>query len=245
MLVSHRKQFIFTKTAKAAGTSVESYFEQYCMPDGEWQESHARDEYVSEAGVIGYRGPDPSASTWYNHMSARRIRDLIGQDIWDRYFKFTVVRNPFDKLISGFFMAENAKRKYSYTQRLKASAKQILDRGNPIDRVKGKTGIERFRCWIQKGGAINDRDKYLIDGQECVDYFIRFENLHEGIKHVCDHLSIPFEPARIPEFKKGKRHHRIQIRDYYDHETAQIVQKIYAWELERFGYDLPGLSRES
>lgn len=35
MLISHRKRFIFTKTAKTAGTSVESYFEQYCMPEGE------------------------------------------------------------------------------------------------------------------------------------------------------------------------------------------------------------------
>ncbi|MDH3315171.1 MAG: sulfotransferase family protein [Betaproteobacteria bacterium] len=239
MLVSHRKHFIFTKSLKTAGTSVESYFERYCMPDGEWQESHGRDEYVSEAGIIGCRRPNVSGSIWYNHMSARRIRDLISQDIWDRYFKFTVVRNPFDKLISGFYFFENDKQNYSYTQRLKAFARQILDRGNPIDRVEGKTEIERFRCWIQKGGEIIDRDKYLIDGQECVDYFIRFENLHEGMKHVCDRLSIPFEPSRIPEFKKGIRHDRIQVRDYYDHETVQIVQKIYSWELERFGYDLP------
>ena len=54
MLISHRKQFIFTKTVKTAGTSVESYFEQFCKPDGEWQESHAHEEYVSKSGIIGY-----------------------------------------------------------------------------------------------------------------------------------------------------------------------------------------------
>ncbi len=213
MLVSHRKHFIFTKTVKTAGTSVESYFEPYCMPDKEWQECHVRDEYVSEAGIIGYRGIDSSGSTFYNHMSARRIHDLIGQDIWDHYFKFTVVRNPFDKLISGFFMFEEVNENYSY--------------------------IEQFRSWIRKGGAggvIVDRDKYLINEQECIDYFIRFENLHEGIKHVCERLSIPFEPSRLPEFKKGIRSHIIPIQDYYDHETEQIVRKIYAWELKRFGY---------
>jgi hypothetical protein len=31
MLVSHLKKFIFTKTKKTAGTSVESVFEPYCM----------------------------------------------------------------------------------------------------------------------------------------------------------------------------------------------------------------------
>ena len=31
MLISHRKKFIFTKTKKTAGTSVESVFETYCI----------------------------------------------------------------------------------------------------------------------------------------------------------------------------------------------------------------------
>ena len=239
MLISHRKKFIFTKTVKTAGTSVESYFEQYCMPDGEWQESHYRDEYVSESGIIGHRGLDGSGSTWYNHMPSKEIRNQIGRDTWDSYFKFTVVRNPFDKLISGFFMFEKRKLNYSYTQRFKAFVKKILDRGAPIDRIVGDTEIERFRCWVRKGGEVIDRDKYFIDGEECIDYFIRFEDLHEGIRHVCDRLSIPFEPSRIPEFKKGIRHHKIQIQDYYDHETENIVRKLYAWELEKFGYDLP------
>ncbi len=252
MLVSHRKHFIFTKTTKTAVTSIESYFEPYCMADGEWQKSHLRDEYVSEFGIIGYRGPDPSNSTFYHHLSAMEIRDLIGEDIWNSYFKFTVIRNPFDKLISAFWFFEDyhqsQKKKYGYIKRINTFVKtQILDRGMPIERVKGKTEIERFRSWIRKGGPlfvrkggpIIDRNKYLIDEQECIDYFIRFENLYEGIKNVCDRLSIPFEPSRIPEFKKGIRSHKIPILDYYDDDTEQIVRKIYAWELKRFGYDLP------
>ena len=56
MLISHRKKFIFMKTVKTAGTSTESYFEQYCMPDGEWQQSHGRDEYATKTGIIGCNG---------------------------------------------------------------------------------------------------------------------------------------------------------------------------------------------
>jgi len=105
---------------KTAGTSVESYFEQYCMPKGEWRASHSRDEYVPETGIIGLRGSNASTSRWYNHMPAVSIRDLVSQDIWDRYFKFTVVRNPFEKLISNFLIFEKAKMNYSRTQRTKA-----------------------------------------------------------------------------------------------------------------------------
>jgi len=220
MLVSHKKHFIFTKTFKTAGTSVESYFEQYCMPDGEWQESHPREEFISETGIIGYRGIKKDNLTWYNHMPAKRISDLIGHDIFESYFKFTVIRNPFDKLISAFF--------WDYKH-------FFLDNRQ----IAKCTIIDNFRRWIQNGGIHIDRDKYLIDEQECVDYFIHFEDLHNGIKHVCNHLSIPFEASRIPEFKKGIRHHRINIQDYYDNKTKQIVKEKYAWELERFGYNLP------
>ena len=240
MLISHRKAFIFTKTVKTAGTSVESYFEQYCMPEGEWKESHSREEYISEAGIIGFRGQSSDEKIWYNHMSAKKIRDQIGQEIWDKYFKFTVVRNPYDKLISGFyFHRKYNKQKYSKTQRLIAYARSILNVGGAIDRIQKKKEIELFRSWIINGGEILDKNKYMIDGELCIDYFIRFENLHEDIKHVCDQLSIPFEPSRIPEFKKGVRKHIIPIQDFYDSETKQIVLEKYAWEIDRFAYDIP------
>jgi hypothetical protein len=218
MLVSHRKKFIFTKTVKTAGTSVESYFEKYCMPDGEWCQSHAREEYVSDTGIIGYRGGNPKGKTWFNHMSAKRISELLGQELWDGYFKFTVVRNPFDKLISGFYFN--------------------FHRG-VIKNAGENSEIELFRAWVRNGGVPVDRDKYIFNNEECVDYFIRYEKLKEGIAHVCAQLSIPFIPSAIPEFKKGVRNHECGINDFYDKNTIQIVLKRYSWEVERFGYYPP------
>ena len=139
MLISHKKKFIFTKTVKTAGTSIESYFEPYCMPEGEWTESHARNEYVSDTGIIGYRGENRKGSTWYNHMPAVVIRDLLGSEKWDEYFKFTVMRNPFDKLISGFHMYERNKARYGLKRKVLALKRYALNRGKPIDRIKGRS----------------------------------------------------------------------------------------------------------
>ena len=255
MLISHRKNFIFTKTVKTAGTSVESYFERYCMPEGEWGKLHARDEYISEFGIVGYRGDNSRNSIWYNHMSAAKIRKQINQvdqDIWHTYLKFTVVRNPFYKMISGFLMYEKMKQdyeqnkhNYSLTQRLKSYTKrQVLKRLHRADLIfdlAGETKIERFRSWVKKGGGVIDRDKYLINGKQCVDYFIRFEDLHQGISHVCNQLSIPFDSSQLPEFKKGRRDNKTPVEDYYDRETEMIVRKLYAWEIKRFGYDFPSI----
>jgi len=54
VLVSHRLRFIYTKTAKTGGTSVESYVDD-CMPEGEWSASHARDAHESPEGIVGRR----------------------------------------------------------------------------------------------------------------------------------------------------------------------------------------------
>jgi hypothetical protein len=241
MLISHRKKFIFTKTVKTAGTSIEGYFEPYCLPEGEWEAMHSRPEYEGSTGIIGYRGrlAKHHASKWYNHMAAELIRDRAGHEIWESYLKFTVIRNPFDKLISGFSMFERNKSDYSLTQKLKAFNRRMRGKGKAIDRISGKTPVERFRSWIQLGGTISDQNKYKINGKNCVDYFIRFEHMQEDLKTLCKRLEIPFEPEKLPNFKAGIRTKDTPIRDYYDEETEAIVRKTFDWEIEHFNYQIP------
>lgn len=214
MLISHRKQFIYTKTAKTASTSVECYFEPYCMPEGDWVFQHARDEYVSETGIIGYRGRQGGETEWFNHMSAAAIRDKTGSSTWNDYFKFAVIRNPFDKLVSGYFFSTR--------------------HGNrPQNPVTG------FREWLRGGGEIIDRHTYTIDGKICLDYFIRYESLLNGIQYVCDRLDLPFEPDRLPDLKRGFRNHGTPVAEFYDNESRAIVAEKYAFELDFFGYQCP------
>ena len=250
MLISHRFEFIFIKTVKTAGTSVESYFEPYCMFDNEWEQKHARNEYISEAGIIGCRAQRHREKgtkrqvlkpKYRSHMPAKTIKERVGDDIWNRYFKFTVIRNPFDKLVSKFlFMELKRNQYYGKVHLLTNKMKNIIQlRKSPFENAKGATEIERFRSWLKNGARPIDRDKYMIDSEVCVDYFIQFENLYEDMKYVCENLSIPFEPARLPEFKKGHRNNEIPFRDFYDRETENIVRELYDWEIKRFGYDLP------
>jgi len=230
MLISHRKNFIFTKTVKAAGTSVESYFEKWCMPEGTWSRSRSGDEYISDTGIIGERSKHPDSATRYNHMSSYNICEQLGPEMWDDYFKFTVVRNPFDKMVSGFFWFHR---------------NQTLD-GNEVS---------YFRIWLQSFNelakmnkslieaydvphyskpmqlSLIDRDKYLIDGEECVDYIIRFESLYQGMKNVCNKLDIPFKGERVPELKKGIRHHRIPLGEYFDIQSQEIVHQLFDWQI--------------
>ena len=214
MLVSHRYAFIYTKTAKTASTSVESYFEQFCMPPGAWQFEHARDETVSAAGIIGYRGADAAHKRWFNHMSCEDIRRQLGETQWQQYFKFAVIRDPFDKMLSGFF----------FQQRPKGSKTEL---------------INAFRGWVKAGGAVIDRHTYTLDNTVCLDYFIRFEQLTEGVKEVCRRLDLPFDARRIPRLKTQFRQQGLALQDFYDRATCARVAQLYAFELEYFGYRAP------
>lgn len=222
MLVSHRKRFIYTKTVKTASTSVEVFFEPYCMYEGEWTLSHTRDEYVSEAGIVGYRGAAPPPGTrWWNHMPAALMRLQLGEQVWNDYWKFCTVRDPFDKAASAFM---------SYIHYNPLPTDDAQDIG------KLRTA---FEAWLASGRAPIDRDKYLIDGEFCVDEVIRYENLHADLASVCERLAIPFDAARLPELKTGTRRTDIDLAHLYSPHALAMVAELYADELERFGYAPP------
>ena len=221
MLISHKYCFIYTKTIKTAGTSVEIYFQPFCTQDDYSTPEHATEEYVSETGIIGFRGKRTAKNIWYNHMPAQLIRDSIGKNIWNKYHKFCAIRNPFDKLLSFFYWRErhNLDRSYMNTE-------------NSI--------ITTFRQKVlSRELIIHDRTKFIIDGNICVDQFIRFEALEHDIRLVCERVGVPFEHNRIPRLKTGIRKHNSPMDAYYDKETVDFVATEYSFEIEYFNYPLP------
>jgi len=216
MLVSHRHRFIYTKTLKTAGTSVESYFEPYCMPEGEWTMTHFRKEYSSASGIIGQRGPDSvSGAKWYNHMPARQIREQLGEPAWSTYYKFCVIRNPYEKMISYFFFAR---------------AKQLIE-------VKAaESDAQQFEAWLLSSKLPLDREAYVIDGKMCMDFIVRYEHLGEDLQAVCTRLGVPWEPGRLPTLKGGFRPKESQVEAMFTPRSEEMARRTYAFELENFGY---------
>src|SRR4051812_23656865 len=104
MIVSHQHRFIFLKTRRTAGTSLEIALSKHCGPRDTITPLHKPDEEIRRG--LGYRGPQnfmprdvaltPANFERYGlgaHTPAARAKAAFpGQ--WQRYFKFTVVRNP-------------------------------------------------------------------------------------------------------------------------------------------------------
>jgi hypothetical protein len=240
MLISHRKQFIFIKTIKTSGTSVEVYFEPYCMPEGEWEFSHAREQYVSQEGIIGCRGFNKYKKyEWRNHMSATEIKNKIGNEIWNSYVKFTVVRNPFEKIASQFYRQRNLaySQKDTIKKKLSKQARKLRNKSIPRDHLLDSNIARAFKNWVLSGGGGNLTRFYMIDNQVCIDFFIKQENLISDIEKVCNLLDIPFEPERLPQLKKTQN--KPDLKTLYDNELIEFVEKKFQHEIEYFNYDFP------
>jgi hypothetical protein len=233
MLISHNKKFIYTKTLKTASSSTESYFEKYCFDESNWQIKEYRNEAISKHGIIGLRSGlhyEIQSALWYSHMPAETIKSLIGNDIWNSYFKFCTIRNPFTKIVSlyNFRKLRFLRKKNLNMKKLYASFFNLLS-GNYLKRD--------FEYFIFNLPNPLDRNKYVINNDFCLDSYIKYEDLENGIKNICKKLDLPFEKSSIPYFKKGKQVN--VLSKYYSDESKKHISKIYEWELSFFNYKFP------
>lgn len=107
VLISHKYKFIYIKNKKVASTSVESFFQKFCIdPNSKYNISESTDEIISKYGIIGAR-EGGKFNKWKNHINANDILKEIGNDKFNSYFKFCIVRNPYDKMVSKYFFEKS------------------------------------------------------------------------------------------------------------------------------------------
>jgi hypothetical protein len=207
MIVSHAHRFVFLKTRKTAGTSVEIALSRHCGPDDIITPLVEEDEKLRlECGGRGAQNYDGARS----HMPAYRVRDLIGRKAWRSYFKFTVERNPWDTAVSG----------YAWTYR------QAEDR----ERLPFSTFVAEVLPEKRTNAGI-----YHIGPRLAVDKVCRYEQLDEEMAKVWAHLGLPGAPD-LPRAKSGLRDAR-HYRDYYTPADVEAVRALYAKLIDEFDYE--------
>jgi hypothetical protein len=70
-----------------------------------------------------------------------------------------------------------------------------------------------------------------------MDFYVRYEHLHQDIETVCKRLDIPWQPNRLGQFKSGVRYYTNPYQDYYtDDFVYDMVVKHSKFEIDHFGY---------
>jgi hypothetical protein len=198
-MISFQKRFLFVHIPKTAGNSIQSVLRDY----SEDELVALRDE---QDGIerFGLRNPKYKVK---KHSTLAEYRAALGEMEFGNLYKFTCVRNPWDRMVS-----------YYFTPTQNTSA---------WDRKK-------FRKAIVKVLPVADYlrlDKGKGDPFANVNYIMRFENLADDFRAVCAALDI--SPAPLPRYNRSAREH---YSKYYDDELRELVGARFAGEIERFGY---------
>jgi hypothetical protein len=224
MIVSHKANFIFIKTRKTAGTSIEIALSRFCGEDDVITPISPNDEIIRR--LTGGKGPSnyewrPTQKSvvhvsprvdkfrFFNHMPAAAIRDEIGVVFWDSYYKFCFVRNPWDVVVSRYFFVYRTDPRPPFAEALRCD-RRLLDTNYPL---------------------------YTIDGRVAVDYCGRFERLTSDLHLIGMRLGFGGALLPLPVAKANFRPRGQDYREYYNSADREIVRTRFAKEIEIFGYE--------
>lgn len=227
VMISHDKAFIFLKTRKTAGTSIEMILEPWCRPPGATV-TEKTPTLRSAQGIVGRRlTPRPRwhrilmVTDWYNHMPAAEVRRKLGADRFDRYRKITAIRNPFDLAVSRFHW-------------------ELARRGLPEAEDFAITRA-RFSDMVRSGQFDGDHDIVHVDGRYAIDDTIRFESMTADLQALVQSIAPGHPPITIPHTKKTSNRRSHSVADYFDHDSIAALRRSAAWVFDRFGYpETPG-----
>lgn len=228
MILSHKHKFIFIKTNKTAGTSIEIALSKFCGEDDIITPVAPEDEISRRK--LGYRGPQhyraPLADygwrdyrnlafrfrpkrRYYNHMTSTEVRQFVGEDVWNSYYKFCFERNPFDRLVSLYYWRNRKEPRQSISK--------FLESGFPV--ILKKYGYH----------------SYTMDGRVVVDKVCRYESLRDELEGVRRQLGIP-EALELPRAKASYRKDRRSYRELLTEGDKVEIARMFRSEIELFNY---------
>jgi len=183
-MIDHDRRAIFIHQRKAAGMSI--------------------------MAALGFTAEDPDFHRFNDGVLSAEWHDRTERE--RAYFVFSAVRNPFDRLISGW--------KYLEATRDRPLLDALL---GPPGESHDYRHLTRPQIAILRGHS----------GALVVDDLIRFETLQADFVRICDRIGAQHRP--LPHLNASAR--EPGYRGYFDERTRRLAEAMFADDLAAFGYD--------
>jgi len=240
MIISHKHKFIFIKTRKTAGTSLEKVLLSICGDEDVITRDHlhAGEQDVFMDDARNYQGSwipikELMASQtlldtlrvgrdwlqrpkFYNHMSAYSVKCRIDPNVWNSYYKFCFDRNPWDKCISFYYW-----------------------------QGRGGRDLGTFRDYLlqwHKRGTLDqslpkDWQRYTFKDQMIVDGVYDFNDLSGGLLKALKntHYIGDGSEIKLPKLKGNLRKNDFK----YDNEMDEFIRDVFSDEIQLLSYECP------
>jgi hypothetical protein len=194
------------------------------------------------------------------HIPPAILRGALPERVWDEYFKFVFVRNPWDWFISQWFynsvpagdapsprsrgLRERALGAFRGQRPRPQNQRDLLVRHGselrPEDVDATFEVLKLFKQLPGRDGLYQSNSVYDMNDRVIVDYVGRYETLEADFDEIMGHLGLDLHLPHL-----NTTGHR-DYRSYFSDETRERVAELWAIDVENFGYsfDPPDAVRE-
>ena len=153
----------------------------------------------------------------YSKLTSERKKNHTGLKIFDSFFKFGFVRNPWSRTVSLYLRNQGIQ-------------------------MKDKMSFEEFANWIQLSSDTckhpspkkNQLDWFTDDeGKVIVDYIGRFENLKQDWEYISGKIGLT---SSLPHLNRNPMMERKDYRSFYNSNTIEIIHKKFKTDIVYFDY---------
>ena len=205
-MISHRKNFIFIHVPKTGGNSVQEVLKNH-------SEQRIIVKNARQDGVERFEVEDNLHKGLRKHSRMIEYQRTFGRRV-SKYFVFTTIRNPFDRLVSFYCSPHRGGVEWSATD-----FEKFCLRIPPIEKFLYPSQLSRLLRHYP------------------IDKYIRFENLNEDFREVCRLLDIPERGLMHRNKSLSDSEYKSDYRNCYSEELRRYVEKKHRFEIGLGSYE--------
>jgi sulfotransferase famil protein len=215
MIVSFAHHFVFVAIPKTATHAVRTALRPHLGPR-DWEQCVLFDQRFFPVGALARIG--------HGHVACRELRPFLVPGLFETFFKFCTVRNPYERFVSccRFVNRDNERMRQAPLETMK--------------RTIGDAETCRHVLFRPQSEFVTDEDGRLL-----VDYVCRFEGLQAHFDRVSERLGLPQSPLPQVNVTRVTRVTSVTTNApgqcCLDRELHETLRDVYRRDFALFGYD--------
>jgi len=207
MIISFEKKYAYVAIPKTGSQAVRKHLRPF-LRKGEWEQSVFDEPRLFPIPRLAQLG--------HGHLKVAEVQPFLLPGMWQSFFSFAFVRNPFDRFVS------------------------FCNFYNPGDMGKADDPVETMKNMItdpelRQHVLMQPQHIFLEDenGDPAVSFVGRYERLQKDFAKIC--VQIDIAPGELEMVNASARQSSSR---HFDKELEGMVREFYRLDFEKFDYDL-------